>query len=167
VHNYENEDLGRISLATATEVSDNTVYAQLTQLVGPAAIVRTDKRVGIKGPLKNYFAIGLGAEAVNPLEMARAFSAFDNGGVRIDGSAFGNRARAISVVRKQAGRLVDNNLPVPRHVLTANTAALATSLLQGVVRAGTGKNAQLSDGRPAARKTRSTENYSDARFGGH
>jgi len=27
VHNYENSDLGRISLATATEVSDNTVYA--------------------------------------------------------------------------------------------------------------------------------------------
>ncbi len=35
VHNYENSDLGRISLETATEVSDNTVYAQLTQLVGP------------------------------------------------------------------------------------------------------------------------------------
>ena len=40
VHNYEYEDLGRISLATATEVSDNTVYAQLTQLVGPNAIAR-------------------------------------------------------------------------------------------------------------------------------
>ena len=62
------------------QVSDNTVYAQLTQLVGPGAIVRTAKKLGITSPLKNYFAIGLGAEAVNPLEMARAFSAFDNGG---------------------------------------------------------------------------------------
>ncbi len=96
VHNYENSDLGRISLATATEVSDNTVYAQLTQLVGPGAIVRTAKKLGITSPLKNYFAIGLGAEAVNPLEMARAFSAFDNGGLRIDGAAFGNHPRAIS-----------------------------------------------------------------------
>src|SRR6266516_54588 len=95
VHNYENEDLGRISLATATEVSDNTVFAQLTQLVGPAAVVQTAKRLGIASPLKSYFAIGLGAEAVNPLEMARAFSAFANGGARIDGKAFGNRPRAI------------------------------------------------------------------------
>jgi penicillin-binding protein 1A len=56
VHNYENSDLGRISLATATEVSDNTVYAQLTQLVGPPAIVRTARRLGITSPLKSYFA---------------------------------------------------------------------------------------------------------------
>src|SRR4029078_12862023 len=87
VHNYENSDLGRISLATATQESDNTVFAQLTQLVGPAAIVRNAKKLGIASPLKNYFAIGLGAEAVNPLEMARAFSAFDNGGFRDDRAA--------------------------------------------------------------------------------
>ena len=167
VHNYENSDLGRISLATATEVSDNTVYAQLTQLVGPTAIARTARRLGITSPLKSYFAIGLGAEAVNPLEMARAFSAFANGGLRVDGAKFGNRPRAISVVRNDANQTVDNNLPVGRHVLTANTAALVTSLLQGVVRAGTGKNAQLSDGRQVAGKTGTTENYGDAWFVGY
>jgi penicillin-binding protein 1A len=167
VHNYENEDLGRISLATATEVSDNTVFAQLTQLVGPNNIVRTARRLGITSPLKSYFAIGLGAEAVNPLEMARAFSAFANGGARIDGAAFGNRPRGISVVRNEAGRIVDNNLPVRRQVLSANTAALETSLLQSVVRAGTGKRAQLSDGRPVAGKTGTTENYGDAWFVGY
>ena len=167
VHNYENSDLGRISLATATEVSDNTVFAQLTQLVGPGAIVRTAKRLGITSPLKNYFAIGLGAEAVNPLEMARAFSAFANGGRRIDGAAFGNRPRVVQVVRNESGRVVDNNVPVGRHVLTANTAALVTSLLQGVVRSCTAKKAQLSDGRPVAGKTGTTENYGDAWFVGY
>ncbi|HSC49598.1 MAG TPA: PBP1A family penicillin-binding protein [Gaiellaceae bacterium] len=167
VHNYENSDLGRISLATATEVSDNTVYAQLTQLVGPTAIARTAHRLGITSPLKNYFAIGLGAEAVNPLEMARAYSAFANGGLRVDGAAFGNRPRAIVDVRNDLGRLVDNNLPVGRHVLTANTAALETSLLESVVRAGTGQKARLSDGRPQAGKTGTTENYGDAWFVGY
>jgi penicillin-binding protein 1A len=167
VHNYENSDLGRISLATATEMSDNTVYAQLTELVGPAAIARTARQLGITSPLKSYFAIGLGAEAVNPLEMARAFSAFANGGRRIDGKAFGDRPRAVSVVRNDSGRIVDNNARVGRHVLTANTAALVTSLLQGVVRAGTGKRAQLSDGRPVAGKTGTTENYGDAWFVGY
>jgi membrane peptidoglycan carboxypeptidase len=167
VHNYENSDLGRISLATATEVSDNTVYAQLTQLVGPSAIARTAHRLGITSPLKSYFAIGLGAEAVNPLEMARAYSAFANGGLRIDGASFGNRPRAITNVRNDVGRIVDNNVPVGRHVLTANTAALETSLLESVVRAGTGKKAQLSDGRAQAGKTGTTENYGDAWFVGY
>ena len=167
MRNYENSDLGRISLATATEFSDNTVFAQLTQLVGPRAIVRTAKRLGITSPLKNYFAIGLGAEAVNPLEMARAFSAFAYRGRRIDGAAFGNRPRAISTVRNESGRIVDNNLPIGRPVLTENTAALLTSLLQSVVTGGTGKQAQLSDGRPVAGKTGTTENYGDAWFVGY
>jgi len=167
VRNYENSDLGRISLATATEFSDNTVYAQLTQLVGPAAVVRTAKRLGITSPLKKYFAIGLGAEAVNPLEMARAFSAFAYRGRRIDGSVFGNRPRAISLVRNEVGRVVDDNRPIGRPVLTENTAALVTSLLQSVVTGGTGRQAQLADGRPVAGKTGTTENYGDAWFVGY
>jgi penicillin-binding protein 1A len=126
VHNYENSDLGRISLTTATEFSDNTVFAQLTQVVGPGAVVQTAKSLGITSPLRNYFAIGLGAEAVNPLEMARAFSAFANGGKRIDGATFGNHPRAVSVVRNQNQKVVDDNHPVRRSVLTANTAALVT-----------------------------------------
>ena len=167
VHNYEDEDLGRISLSSAIEFSDNTVFAQLTQLVGPAAIVRTAKSLGITSPLRNYFAIGLGAEAVNPLEMARAFSAFANGGKRIDGATFGNHPRAVSVIRNQNGKIVDDNVPVRRPVLTANTAALLTSLLQNVIRGGTGKLAQLSGGRPVAGKTGTTENYGDAWFVGY
>jgi penicillin-binding protein 1A len=167
VRNYENSDLGRISLATATEFSDNTVFAQLTQLVGPRAVVRTAKSLGITSPLKSYFAIGLGAEAVNPLEMARAFSAFANGGKRVDGAAFGNHPRAISVVRNQNAKIVDDNRPVHRAVLTPNTAALVTSLLQNVVRGGTGKLAQISDGRAIAGKTGTTENYGDAWFVGY
>ena len=137
----------RISLETATTESDNSVYAQLTQLVGPARSCER-RKLGITSPLKNYFAIGLGAEAVNPLEMARAFSAFDNGGIRIDGAAFGNHPRAISFVQNEAGRMVDNNLPVPRHALTANTAALVTCCCKASCAPGTGKRAQLSDGRP-------------------
>src|SRR5207253_701120 len=150
-----------------TEFSDNTVYAQLTQIVGPAGIVRTAKSLGITSPLKSYFAIGLGAEAVNPLEMARAFSAFANGGRRIDGAAFGNHPRAISVVRNQNERVVDDNRPVHKAVLTQNTAALVTSLLQSVVAGGTGKLAKFSDGRPQAGKTGTTENYGDAWFVGY
>ncbi|HVD24989.1 MAG TPA: PASTA domain-containing protein, partial [Gaiellaceae bacterium] len=77
-----------------------------------------------------------------------------------------NHPRAIADIRNEAGRIVDSNLPVPRPALTANTAALVTSLLQGVVRAGTGKRAYLPN-LPVAGKTGTTENYGDAWFVGY
>ena len=95
VNNYEGSYLGRIDLEQATIHSDNAVYAQLTQLVGPQNVARVARDAGIRSKLNSYFAIGLGAEAANPLEMARAFSTFANGGNRIDGSILGNVPRAV------------------------------------------------------------------------
>ena len=76
----------RSNLFDATTHSDNAVYAQLTALVGPKKVAQMAHRLGITSPLDDYFAIGLGVEAVNPLEMARAFSTFANGGERVDGA---------------------------------------------------------------------------------
>ena len=58
------------------------------------------RNAGIQSKLNSYFAIGLGAEAANPLEMARAYSTFANGGNRIDGSVLGNVPRAITQIGK-------------------------------------------------------------------
>src|SRR4051794_27063926 len=164
VHNFEHAYMGPVTLATATTESDNTVYAQLTRLVGPSAIARTAHDLGITSKLKAYYAIGLGAEAVNPLEMARAYSAFANSGFRIDGNAFGNAPRAIKRVEYAKG--VDDNSVKPIRKLDPNTAAIIDSLLANVVRQGTGQKARLSDGRPQAGKTGTTENYGDAWFVG-
>ena len=99
-HNYEGSYLGTIDLQQATIHSDNSVFGQLTKAVGPNNVVHTAHRLGIASPLRPYLSIGLGAQAVNPLEMARAFSAFANGGFRIDGSfeQIANRPRAIVAV---------------------------------------------------------------------
>src|SRR5207244_6031328 len=90
VHNYENDYMGSADLATATIVSDNSIFAQLTRLVGPANVARTARLMGITHRLNPYFAIGLGADPVSPLEMARAFSTFRNDGRRVEGSSFRN-----------------------------------------------------------------------------
>ena len=161
VHNYEGEYLGRIDLATATIASDNAVFAQLTRLVEPRSVAAIAHRLGVTSPLDNYLAIGLGGEAVNPLEMARAFSAFANGGKRIDGSITKNHPRAIVSVDGKA------NAPVPHQALPPNDAAILTSILERVVTGGTGVRAQLRDGRPVAGKTGTTENYGDAWFVGY
>jgi penicillin-binding protein 1A len=166
VTNYEDVYLGSADLATATIVSDNSVYAQLTRLVGPANVARTARQMGITRQLDPIFAIGLGADPVSPLEMARAFSTFANEGRRIDGSVFGNRPRAIARVRDSQGKMAADNKPVNRAVLSRDHAALLTSILEEVIQSGTGKRARLAD-RTAAGKTGTTENYGDAWFVGY
>jgi membrane peptidoglycan carboxypeptidase len=115
---------------------------------------------GIRSKLNSYFAIGLGAEAANPLEMARAFSTFANGGQRIDGSILGNQPRAVTKIGKR------KNEPVAHRVLRPEKTAILNSILQKVVTQGTGRRAALPD-RPVAGKTGTTENYGDAWFVGY
>jgi penicillin-binding protein 1A len=162
VDNYEGESLGVTDLSNAMVHSDNTIYAQLTALVGPRNVARTAKRLGIDG-LAGYFSIGLGGEAVSPLDMARAYSAFANGGHRIDGTLTGNRPRVIASVER--GGKVTHDDPRPKRVLSDATAATLDDILQGVVRSGTGVGAQIP-GWPVAGKTGTTENYGDAWFVG-
>jgi penicillin-binding protein 1A len=160
VRNYEGANLGSIDLTSATVYSDNTVYAQLTQLVQPSAVVKVSRKLGISSPLKSYFAIGLGAEAVNPLEMARAYASFANGGRRVEGSIFKNRPRVVVSVNGK------KNKPVQRQVISQTNAAIVNQILQEVVQYGTGKRAILPD-RAVAGKTGTTENYGDAWFVGY
>ena len=98
VTNYDKTYLGRVSLSRAMVSSDNSVYAQLTDVVGPKAIVQTAHRLGIRSRLSPYFSIGLGSVAVSPLEMARAYATLANEGRRVDGSSFGNRPRVVETV---------------------------------------------------------------------
>jgi len=166
VTNYEGSYLGRVDLARAMVSSDNSVYAQLTKLVGPKAIVETAHALGIRSELDPYFSIGLGAVAVNPLDMTRAYATFANRGVRVDGSLTKDRPRVIERVEFARTGRVSENRPVARTTLTTGQADLLTSILGRVVTAGTGKRAALID-RPAAGKTGTTDNYGDAWFVGY
>lgn len=164
VHNYEGSNLGTIDLTNATIVSDNTVYAQLTKLVQPKSVVATAHKLGVTSPLKGYFSIALGGEAVNPLEMARAYASLANGGKRIDNSLLKDENDRPRVIVSVNGK---ENKPRPRQAVSEQTADIVTSILQGVVTQGTGKRAQLPDGRAVAGKTGTTENYGDAWFVGY
>ena len=164
VGNYDNSYLGSIDLERATIESDNAVYAQLTQLVGSKHVAETAKRMGIRSKLDGYFAIGLGAEAVNPLELARAYGTLAYGGRRVDGAMFGNKPRVISKVTER-GR-TRYNAPTTFEALTSTEAGIMNAILQKAVRLGTGKRAALVD-RPVAGKTGTTENYGDAWFVGY
>jgi penicillin-binding protein 1A len=163
VTNYESEYQGAIDLNRAIATSDNSVFAQLTNIVGPPAVVRTSKALGITTPLKPYFAIGLGAEPATPLEMARAYASLADGGYRLDDS-YGDEPRVVDCVAVGTGKCVPN-YTYPKRVLDSNLAAIEDQMLTGVVRSGTGTAAQIP-GWTVAGKTGTTENYGDAWFVG-
>jgi membrane peptidoglycan carboxypeptidase len=166
VNNYEGEALGPIDLSKAIAYSDNSVFSQLTALVGPRQVRDTATELGIPN-LKGYFAIGLGAEPATPLEMARAYTSFANGGARVDGSIFGNVPRAVDCLTDARGVCVEPNRPVTgKQVLTNTQAETIDQMLQGVVQYGTGKAAAIP-GWQIAGKTGTTENYGDAWFVGY
>jgi penicillin-binding protein 1A len=166
VTNYDHTYLGRVSLARAMVSSDNSVYAQLTDLVGPKAIVETAHSMGIGSPLKAYFSIGLGSLAVNPLEMARAYATIANGGRRVDGSLLGDRPRVVERVERIRSGQAEENVPQPARVLPEGHAEVITDILEDVVRLGTGRRAAIP-GRSVAGKTGTTDNYGDAWFVGY
>ncbi len=166
VTNYDHTYLGRISLERAIVSSDNSVYAQLTDVVGPKAIVKTARTLGIQSRLAPYFSIGLGSGAVSPLDMARAYATIANDGRRVDGSLFENRPRVVERVERVQSSRVDENSVITSQVLDEGHAELLTDILEDVVRVGTGKRAAIS-GREIAGKTGTTDNYGDAWFVGY
>jgi penicillin-binding protein 1A len=166
VNNYEGEALGPIDLNKAIAYSDNSVFSQLTALVGPRIVRDRASNHAIHPTLKGNVAIGLGAEPSTPLEMARAYTTFAHGGARIDSSIFGNVPRAVDCLTNAKNVCIEQNRPVDKSVLSSTQAATIDQMLQGVVQYGTGKAAAIP-GWQIAGKTGTTENYGDAWFVGY
>jgi penicillin-binding protein 1A len=159
VHTFGRTYGGSMNLVTATLKSDNTVYAQLDADLGPETVAQTARDMGITSPLHGYPAEGLGGltEGVSPMEMARAYATIANGGYRM---------KPI-VVRKVT--FPDHHFdylgkPVRHKVFDDGVTYEATQILEKNVQGGTGTRAQI--GCPAAGKTGTVDNFTDAWFVG-
>ncbi|HET6510017.1 MAG TPA: transglycosylase domain-containing protein [Baekduia sp.] len=146
VHNYADETSGTMNLVNGIAHSVNTIFAQVAVKVGPDNIVRTAQKMGVTSPLRPVCSITLGPEGVSPLEMTDAFSTLASGGIH----------HAPTFLASPASR--------GHRVLTKSIAARATYALSAVIHGGTGTAAD--PGRPAAGKTGTSEDESDAWFCG-
>ena len=170
VNNYEDSYSGVSTLARATTVSDNSVYAQVGIRTGTKRIARTAQRMGIRTPVSSNYAITLGGlrQGVTPLDLAHAYQTFATGGLQVTGT-LGARERGPVGIRKvtvrDSGSVRRRNQRRARRVLPQAVADTTTSILESVVRVGTGKAASLGAVR-AWGKTGTTENYGDAWFVG-
>ena len=170
VNNYENSYAGSRSLSDAMVTSDNSIYAELGIKVGTKNIARLANRMGIRSPISTNYAVTLGGlkEGVTPLDMAHAYETFATGGVRIDSSnglgGTDGGPVGIESIRDPRGHLLVKNEAGKTRIMSTGVASAVSSVLQGVVSSGTGK--QAATGGFAAGKTGTTENYGDAWFVG-
>ena len=115
VKNYGDAYYGSNTLASATTVSDNSVYAEVGIKVGTRKIARVARRMGIRTPISTNYAMILGGlrDGVTPLDMAHAYETFATGGQRIcerRSSARRTRARSGSTSCATArGKVVIDN----------------------------------------------------------
>jgi penicillin-binding protein 1A len=158
VQTSEKSYQGTISVTKATTVSDNTVFAQLGQDLGMTKVSAVAHAMGITSPLSNFPSEVLGAVAVSPLEMADAYATIASGGIHHD-------ATAISNVVFPDGSQQNLGNPPSRRVFTEGEAYAATQVLKTVIQSGTGTAADY--GCPAAGKTGTTSNFTDAYFDGY
>src|SRR3954451_11864119 len=186
VENYNNAYAGATSLAAATTTSDNSVFAEVGIKVGTRKIARLARRMGIRTPVSRNWAMTLGGlrQGVTPLDMAHAYETFARDGKLVYGTMSPGRlgrGRPVpgpvgirSIGRANDGKIKAIDLPDgkparnhvrTKRVLDPGVASTVQTLLEGVVKSGTGMRAQLADV-PVAGKTGTTENYGDAWFVG-
>jgi penicillin-binding protein 1A len=157
VHNFADETAGTMTLLDAIAHSVNTIFAQVALQAGLRNIVGVAHRLGIRSPLEPVCSITLGPEGVSPLEMTAAFATLAAGGVR-------REPKEVRWVTTREGKVLRRASPPAKRVISAQTARTVAYALSGVIRGGTGTAAD--PGRPAAGKTGTAENESDAWFCG-
>lgn len=143
---------GEVTLYEALIHSYNVPAVKLLNDIGIDKGVEAAERFGIpltEGDRTLGLALGGLQEGVSPVQMAEAFGAFANDGVRQDAHTITRIESADGVVLAQAsGENTQATTPEVAHTLTA--------MMQGVVSDGTGEAAQLSD-REAAGKSGTTQ----------
>ncbi len=142
-----------------TAVSSNGAFVRLGQTVGLENVVYTAQRLGVTSQFDSRAkSMPLGVFDMTPLEMASAYSAIPNGGIR-------EPEYFIERVEDRTGAVLFAHVSNPTRGVSWQSACLATEILANNVQNGTGTNAQLN-GQSAAGKTGTTESNTNTWFVG-
>lgn len=153
---------GYISLRRALALSVNVVSVRLIYegLAPLNEIPIYASKLGIKSKINPYYSIALGTSEVSPLELTAAFATFANLGVY-------NEPIGILRVEDKNGLLIEEFKSDMRLAISPQTAYLMTELMRGVVDYGTAAGIRRFFSLPAAGKTGTTQDFTDAWFVGY
>lgn len=189
--NYEGDFSGPTRLRTALVHSLNLVSIRVLQQIGIDYTLNYISKFGFKpDEMPHNLTMALGSASLSPLEMARGYSVFANHGFRVtpyyiqrieDGS--GNTlyqadpklaCESCSVDTKGATQMLVNTsdskpATMPEfapQVISPQNDWLMTSMMQDVIRHGTGRLASQLGRDDLAGKTGTTNDFTDAWFDG-
>lgn len=154
---------GKITLRTAIEKSKNVVAWKMFEEISPAFGLSFIQKMGFQKISKNdyYPAASLGGftYGVSSVEMAAGFATIVNDGIY-------REPTSIIRITDSNGELIvgDHIIPVP--VYEENAARMMTSVLEGVIKNGTGRGLGLSNMHSAG-KTGTTDDSKDGWFVGY
>lgn len=147
------------TLTGVTAASSNGAFVRMGQTVGLDNVVNLAQRLGVTSQFDaRAKSMPLGVFDVTPMEMASAYSAIPNGGVRM-------LPYFIERVEDNDGNVILERAPSSIRGVTNRTACYATEILANNVVGGTGTNARLN-GLASAGKTGTTESNSNTWFVG-
>ncbi len=157
--NYERNFEGFIPLREALVESRNLATVNLVYDLGLQKIRSRLALLGVKN-IPNNLSISLGNLALSPLKMAQIYTVFSNKGHMIE-------PRLVSKVVSKYNSVIYETKPKEIANFTKpEQAYLMTSILEDVIKRGTGKKAKV-EGLELAGKTGTTNNYIDAWFCGY
>jgi penicillin-binding protein 1A len=157
--NYDHKFYGPTRLREALAYSRNVVTVKLVEAMGIDNLINFARTVGFEGDMPRNLSIALGSFNITPMELAMVYDLFASNGVKV-------KPISIKYVTDKKGRILESNEPQPEQSVSPQTSFLITSMMEDVVRYGTGWRAK-SLGVPVAGKTGTTNDYKDAWFVGY
>ena len=159
--NHLNKFYGQISLRYALMRSINVATVKVGTMAGYQRVADLAERAGMGENVDPFPSLLLGAYEVTPLDVAAAYSAFVNKGVRIE-------PRFVQYVRNDEGGTLYQPEPVEREVMDTRVAYILTHMMQDVIRYGSGVRARYTYGiTDAAGKTGTDDDGWFAGFTNH
>jgi penicillin-binding protein 1A len=159
--NYDHKFRGPVTLRSALAHSVNVPAAKLLQKLGTGVVTSYARRMGVRSRLGNDLSLALGTSEVNLLELTSAYGVFANQGIRVPPSY-------VLKIEDKNGKVLEQTRLTAEEVLSPETALTMTSMLSSVIENGTAAAAHaLGLNVPAAGKTGTTDDYSDAWFVGY
>jgi penicillin-binding protein 1B len=159
--NYDMRFHGRVTVREALAHSYNIPAVRAAISAGVPNVIKTAAQIGIESHLEPYPSVSLGSFEVTPLEIAYAYSAFANLGVKAE-------PISILAVSTREGKLLESREVKMKRVASSGVSYIMNDILKDVLVYGTGSKArQLGFTRAFAGKSGTTSNYRDAWFIGY
>jgi penicillin-binding protein 1B len=145
--NFHDNYMGTVTLRTALAHSLNNATVELGQEVGFEKVAALAHRAGLNEAIRPTPALALGSYETTPLEITGAYTVFANQGHYVEPTT-------ISLVRGAAGAILYQHQTKDRVALDPRVSYLMVSMLQDVLRYGTGAGVRTRGyTQPAAGKT--------------